>query len=98
MNLEAWAEIESIFQKAMLLPPSQHAAFLEQACHGNPQLRLEVESLLASLVKSGSFLEIPATPEGVALLDHKSANARVGRQIGPYRILQNGTMTRIASR
>jgi serine/threonine-protein kinase len=88
MNPEAWAEIESIFQQAMLLPPSQHAAFLEQACHGNPQLRLEVESLLASLGKSGSFLENPATPEGVALLDNKSANARVGRQIGPYRILR----------
>ncbi len=88
MNMDAWAEIEAIFQKAMLLPPSQQAAFLEQACHGDPRLRLEVESLLASLGKSGSFLENPATPDGVAILEHKSGNAWVGRQIGPYRIVR----------
>jgi hypothetical protein len=39
--------VQDLFDRAVLLPAEQRAAFLETACAGNPALRAEVESLLA---------------------------------------------------
>jgi eukaryotic-like serine/threonine-protein kinase len=43
-----WATIERIFHAALERPPVERAAFLDQACAGDPTLRHEVESLLAA--------------------------------------------------
>ena len=40
--------VQELFDQAVGLPPSQRAAFLEAACADDPDLRAEVESLLAS--------------------------------------------------
>jgi hypothetical protein len=41
------ADVKSIFGKALELPsPVERAAYLDEACAGNPSLRAEVESLL----------------------------------------------------
>jgi WD40 repeat protein len=39
--------VQRLFDQAVVLPPEQRAAFLETACAGDPQLRAELESLLA---------------------------------------------------
>jgi serine/threonine protein kinase/tetratricopeptide (TPR) repeat protein len=41
------ALVSELFHKACDLPPGKRGGYLEEACAGNPQLRAEVESLLA---------------------------------------------------
>jgi eukaryotic-like serine/threonine-protein kinase len=52
---------ESIFAAALEKgDPAERAAFLDEACAGDPALRREVEALLQSHEKAGCFLEQPA--------------------------------------
>ncbi len=88
MNPESWTRIERIFQQAISLPPANRTDFIERACTDDPELRREVESLLASWQKSDAFLENPVAPDGVELLAQQAASAWVGRQLGPYRIVR----------
>ena len=37
---------ESLLGAALDLPPEQRSAFLDEACHGSPELRYEVNELL----------------------------------------------------
>jgi non-specific serine/threonine protein kinase/serine/threonine-protein kinase len=62
----------------MVRPPDARAAFLDEACEADAELRREVESLLASHQDAGPFLSEPA-----ALGLGPAARARVG----PYRLL-----------
>ena len=51
------ADAKSIFAEALQLRGAERAAYLDQACAGNPALRQEVESLLAAYEKAGDFLD-----------------------------------------
>ena len=76
-----------IFKAAVKLPPERRAAYLDQACGTNHELRREVESLLAAHDQAGSFLEshlarLPGT------VDEPSIAEKPGTVIGPYKLLQ----------
>ena len=62
---------EQIFEVALSLEPAERAAFLEDACKNDPQLRARVEDLLAQDARAGSFLEHPP----IDLLDQQLAAA-----------------------
>ena len=83
MNSERWRQIEELFHAALQRAPDVRPAFLDGACRGDVDLRLEVESMLARERQAGSFLETPALQDPASL----SAEVVVGRQLGPYRIL-----------
>ena len=84
MPLEPREKIETIFSKAVDLPEPERALFLERACAGDPDLRLEVESLLLADSRAEAFLRTsPAPPT----LDG-AADANLNRLIGPYRVLE----------
>ncbi len=55
---------ESLFQEALSHSPEERAAFLEQACAGQPQLRAGVEALLAAHERSGNVLDKPPAAVG----------------------------------
>jgi WD40 repeat protein/serine/threonine protein kinase len=55
---------ESLFQEALGRPPEERAAFLEQACAGQPDLRAAVEALLAAHEKPGHVLDKPPVELG----------------------------------
>src|SRR5262245_32693966 len=76
----SWDEIEAAFADAVELPASDRAAFLDSRCAGRPDLRREVESLLASEDRAGQFLHAPTggASTGSRLLE--------GRRVGAYRI------------
>ncbi|MGH9199817.1 MAG: protein kinase domain-containing protein [Vicinamibacterales bacterium] len=76
----SWDEVESAFADAVELPSSERAAFLEARCAGRPDLRREIESLLASDAGSGRFMDVPAD---VA----QPTSTETGRRIGRYRLL-----------
>ena len=48
---------ETLFQDALSKSPDERAAFLEQACAGQPELRAAVEALLAAHDKSDNILD-----------------------------------------
>jgi eukaryotic-like serine/threonine-protein kinase len=100
---ERWREIETVFEAVQARPPDEQAAFLDQACGEDLELRREVESLLRAATNT-RFLEPPSpasadeatTPSpqaGSDLLD------RLQRTLGStYRVereLGGGGMARI---
>jgi WD40 repeat protein/serine/threonine protein kinase len=79
---------EDIFHEALACSsPAQRAAYLEQACAGDPALRVSLEELLRANAGASGFLD-PPTPPPVATLDGNSARERSGAMIGPYKLIE----------
>ena len=55
-----WRRVKEIFQSALDRAPGQRSAFLSEACGLDKALRKEVESLVASHERDGSFIDSPA--------------------------------------
>ena len=56
---ERWQEIKKVLAGALERTPEQRSAYLAEAC-AEPELRREVESLIAAQEKAGSsFMERP---------------------------------------
>ena len=60
MTPEQWRRVRVLFDVAGQLPAPQRRAFLRNACAEEPELRHEVESLLAAASDAGDFLEAGA--------------------------------------
>ncbi len=74
---------ERLCDAALDLTPAERKAFLDRACNGDPELRQDVESLLAEDAEAGSFLEPPT------LQDLTIASVSIPRTvIGPYQLLE----------
>ncbi len=72
---------ESVFLEALeITSPKARAAFLDQACGGNHDLRGEVEALLRAHARSGDLLDLPTIDEPIT--------ERPGTIIGPYKLLE----------
>jgi WD40 repeat protein len=65
--------VEAIFFAALEKDEGQRAAYLDEACAGQPELRRQVERLLAAHPRVGSFLEKPAV-EPVGARAGRAAN------------------------
>jgi eukaryotic-like serine/threonine-protein kinase len=87
MEPERWKQIDQLLEAALDRPPSQRAAFLNQACAGDEALRREVESLLSSDGQANSFIEAPAFEVAAELLAEDQTQTLVGQHIGRYRLL-----------
>jgi serine/threonine protein kinase len=87
MNPERWSQIESLYHAALERAPGERAAFLGQACEGDPALRAEVESLLA--YDSHDSQTIGASPDAVAaeMVAETKSPSLIGTWLGHYRIL-----------
>jgi len=59
MKDDAGREI-AVFTEAIEIPLQDRAAFLENACRGDENLRRKVEALLGAHDRIGDFLEEPA--------------------------------------
>src|SRR5262245_1278160 len=82
MTQPLWDEVEAVFADAVELPPAERAAVLDARCAGRPDLRREVESLLASEDESGHFLHAPTGPGLLA-----EGTMATGHIVGRYRLL-----------
>jgi len=58
VNADRWKQVEDCYHAAMERPDHERAAFLAQACANDPELRREVQSLLAQ----GPADELLASP------------------------------------
>jgi serine/threonine protein kinase len=78
--------LEAIFFSALeKRSPEERAAYLDQACAGDPDLRRRVEKMLAAQAEAGSFLEQPAEASTV---DEQPISEGPGSIIGPYKLLE----------
>lgn len=83
MTPERWQQIKHVFNSALAYEPGQRSSFLSSACDSDPDLRKEVESLLAAHEKDGSFIDSPA---------YHAPNAtgepalKAGQMLGAYEI------------
>src|SRR5262245_50293942 len=77
----------SIFLAALeKTSPDERAAFLDQACGGNDELRHSVEMLLKAHVKAGDFLARASAPAGATV--DQAVTETTGSLIGPYKLLE----------
>jgi RNA polymerase sigma factor (TIGR02999 family) len=75
-------------QRAIEVESSEdRAAFLDQACRGNTNLRTEVEKLVVDYFRAGNFLEKPLARLAATVRDHP-INECPGAIIGPYKLLE----------
>lgn len=79
MNRERWEQVRNLLESALERPPGERAAFLEDACGGDAELRKEVDSLVARAVEAESLLEKQDSRD--------PSYSLVGRRLSHYEIL-----------
>ena len=80
--------LEAIFFAALEKgSPQERAAYLEEACAGDPDLRRRVEKMLAAQAQAGGFLEQPAHNPALTVEDQAVREA-AGTVIGPYKLVE----------
>jgi serine/threonine protein kinase/tetratricopeptide (TPR) repeat protein len=84
-----WDEIKDKLDAVLELDPAQRAAYLDEVSAADPELRQELDSLIASHEKADTdFLNIlPLQPA----LSHTASNDRdpmIGRRLGAYEIVE----------
>ena len=67
--------------------PEARAAYLDEVCAADPDLRRRVERLLDAQPKVGSFLDSPAAGPTLTLAPPQAMEGP-GTVIGPYKLLQ----------
>jgi serine/threonine protein kinase len=83
MHPERLKAIEETFHAALQLSPDERSKYLAEVCANDPELRGEVESLLAETEHDGNFMEQPAGGLSLKLVPQPSLEGRV---LNHYRI------------
>ena len=87
MTIDRWNRIEEIFQSALERPSSERSEYLAQVCGDDEELRLEIESLLAS--DKGAVTVLHSVIEAdVVRLSEASCASEAGLRVGSYRLLR----------
>lgn len=85
MNAERYRRADQILQSALDLDPAQRAAYLDDACAGDTDLRGEVEALIRSYEQAGSFLQSPL----METVEERDTNSLLGKSFGPYKVISH---------
>jgi len=86
MEPERWRQIERLYHDAAALETRERATFLDRSCKDDPDLRQEVESLLAHDQEAEQFIESPALEIAAELLV-REPQSMIGQTVGHYRIV-----------
>src|SRR6516164_1019086 len=82
------SQVKTLFEQALdLASPADRAAFLDQVCGGDSELRASVASLLRAHDEAGRFLDPPGVPASPTV-DFAPSRERPGTLIGPYKLLE----------
>ncbi len=88
MTPERWQQVKDLFQSALEREAGQRAAFLDEACASDPELRRQIDALLVSHEQAPRFLETPALVAAPELLRGDQAETMLGRRLGPYQVVR----------
>jgi WD40 repeat protein/serine/threonine protein kinase len=88
VNPTRWQRLKSAFDEALQLDPARRPGYIDEICALDPELRKEIESLLAAHGQvSDVFLNTPAA--GLeAFHDLTGTDPWVGKHIGPYLLVR----------
>ena len=78
---QRWQKVKEIVGSALGRPPAERAAYVNQACSHDHELRQDVESLLSAYQDSDRLSEVPWRTE----VPKSEADPQV---VGPYRLLK----------
>jgi len=93
-GIERWHEIKDKLDAVLKLAPEQRPAYLDQVSTADPELRRELESLIASHEQAGTdFLNVPppqaaADPIAPNNLNPDHREPMIGRRLGTYEIVE----------
>jgi TPR repeat protein len=88
VNPARWQQLKSVFDQALQLDPSQRPGYIDEVCALDPELRKEIESMLAAHEQvREEFLNTPAAGLD-AFQDLSGADPSVGKHIGPYQLVR----------
>jgi eukaryotic-like serine/threonine-protein kinase len=89
VKTEQWHHVREVLDHAIALPADQRSAYLEKACAGEEELRVEVESLLRSHERAGNdFLNRPAMAMRGLFANNDGGSSYIGHRVGAYEIVQ----------
>jgi len=83
----SWDDVEDVLAAALELAPSARPGLLDERCAGRPELRAEVESLIAAHERSDRFLDL-ATGTGAPPPDPETIRDDRGRTVGRFRLIE----------
>jgi serine/threonine protein kinase len=88
VNTARWQQLMSAFDEALQLDPSLRAGYIDEICPSDPELRKEIESLLAAHERmQPEFLNTPGAGLD-AFQELSGADPWIGRHIGPYQLVR----------
>ena len=87
MHPDRWQRISHLCHAALERELTQRAAFLDDACAGDDELRQEVASLLARDSTAADFLMVPAVELARQIVADLPMAPVAGTQIGSYKLL-----------
>ena len=79
-----WARLQEIFDAAVDLSSAQRAAYLNSACLNTPEMRLRVESLLASFEEETQVGRLVGSAAAETM---QASLPGIGGRLGPYKIM-----------
>ena len=85
---ERWKRVDAVFEQALELPQDQRAAFLQENCNSDAEVRREVESLLNSHERAGNFIDQPSLFFADDTLRDNGSTLQAAELIGSYRIVR----------
>jgi serine/threonine protein kinase/tetratricopeptide (TPR) repeat protein len=94
LTQERWRRVAAILDEVLELEAAPRSAYLDRACVGDPELRREVDALLAADSASGEFLAgsvesyLPVLVSGSVLDETLTGGLPEHERIGPYRVLR----------
>jgi serine/threonine protein kinase/tetratricopeptide (TPR) repeat protein len=89
MQTDEWLKVEELLNAALEIEPGERRKFLDEASGRAPELRREVESLLACEQEAVGFLAAPALALSADFFeDGDGSEERAGQSVGHYRIIR----------
>jgi eukaryotic-like serine/threonine-protein kinase len=87
MDRERWRQVDRISASALRRRPDERAAFLDEECDGDEELRMDVDSIIAH-GQAEDFMERPVAEEAARLVAKVADEPLDGQTVGPYKILR----------
>ncbi|MBL8208068.1 MAG: serine/threonine-protein kinase [Blastocatellia bacterium] len=88
MTPERYQRICQLFDEALEVAPEQRAAWLDEACGADSELRAEVEKFLAGMEPAADYLARPAMDVAAEMLAQQQKHpSALGLQISHYQII-----------
>jgi tetratricopeptide (TPR) repeat protein len=93
LDAQSWSRIEPILEEALELEGAERAVYLDRACAGEPELRADLEAMLAADAGDGPLdrqptASLPALLGAWADEEPEESSEVAGRQIGPFQLIR----------